>query len=65
MMLQKTLYVVQIVLFTRTFLAAFHGGDEVVDPVVDPVMSQRILVTLSETIQLTRTFCFMKYVVRY
>jgi hypothetical protein len=36
----------------------------VVDPVVDPVMSQRILVTLSETIQHTRTFCFMKYVVR-
>lgn len=43
----------------------FHAGDEVVDPVVDPVMSQRILVTLSETIQRTRTFCFMKYVVRY
>ena len=43
----------------------FHAGDEVVDPAVDPVMSQSILVTLSETIQHTRTFCFMKYVVRY
>jgi hypothetical protein len=53
-----------LIQFQYVSVNPFHAGVQVIDPVVDPVVSQRVLVTLSEAVQHTGTFCFMKYVVR-